>query len=125
MFRNLREFGSIWDMEILVGGVKITTEKKNIYIVTESSGNTLFEVQLQNGSYNVQFVYVEANCEQDALDFAVDFLIDKDIAFDHCDFYEAQDNGMVDVDGNVMDAICCGNYGIYVPYTVVINREEN
>lgn len=124
MFRNLREFGSIYDMEILTNGLKITTEKKVIYIVTESIGDKLFEVQLPNGSYNAQFVYVEANCEQDALDMAVDFLTDWDIAFDHCDFYEAKENDMVDENGEVMDSICCGNEGVYVPCTVVINREE-
>lgn len=132
-FPNLERFGYIKEMELVNNpyendSLKLLLENKQeateteIYIITENVSDDWYEVQLPNGSYNAQFVYTTANDGKEALDIAVDFLVEHDIAFDYCNFIE--DNDIIDENGEVIDSICCGNAEIYVPCTTVIRKAE-
>ena len=112
--------------------VKQITPLENGYLLALEEGKRYFctdpdfcpehddgftKIVVRNGGYDAACVYLAGRTTnaQAALDIAVDFLIENDVAFDHCDYYEAQDNDMVTEDGEVMDSICAGNTGVYLP----------
>ena len=108
--------------ETIENGLRLSTGVRQEFICLDpdfcpenEEGFTRVTVRNGYGCVNVFLPGTTTNA-QAALDIAVDFLLENDVAFEHCDYAEAIENDLVNKDtGEVIDMVCAGNEGIYLP----------
>lgn len=101
-------------------GKVLKLNNKNIYIIKEDLFDdykgTYFLVELPQGAFtSIKFI-IKGNTDfQALLDIAVDTAMELNLSFQYCDLYDAADYGMIDENGNVIDAIIAGNSCVCIP----------